>query len=195
MTNAKDTLLEQGLAHLGEGLFEDAIDALSACLALDPRDVKALHGRAMARFKIKQWADAEADFAAATRLKEEDPELWSGLALSMAMQNKIYPAIAVFETLLERRPSYTQGRIELGLLNLKIGAIDRGRDHLEKALASRPTLAQRRLIESNLTEQKNLDKNRYYRPDFDRLRKTRNLQIPGAGLLHRILAYFKKETP
>lgn len=171
MTNpAADSRISRGTARLQEGLFDDAVDAFTAALTETPNDPRALQGRAMARFQMKDWVAAETDFAAAKKADESDPRNWSGLALSQAMQNKVYPALALFEDLLVRWPDFTEARIQLGLLCLKIGAIAKGRDHLRDALNTRPTLAQRRLIESTLKEQEKLDANRYYRPDFERLK-------------------------
>ena len=162
--------IDRGTARLQEGLFDDAVEAFTAALAENPTEPRALQGRAMARFQMKDWSAAEEDFSAAKKADETDPKNWSGLALTQAMQNKVYPALALFEDLLIRWPDFTEARIQVGLLCLKIGAIAKGRDHLRTALNTRPTLAQRRLIESTLKEQEKLDANRYYRPDFERLR-------------------------
>ncbi len=165
-----DSWIARGTARLQEGLFDDSVDAFTGALAETPNDPRALQGRAMARFQMKDWVAAESDFAAAKKADETDPKNWAGLALSQAMQNKVYPALALFEDLLKRWPDFTEARIQLGLLCLKVGAIAKGRDHLRDALNTRPTLPQRRLIETTLKEQDKLDANRYYRPDFDRLR-------------------------
>jgi hypothetical protein len=61
-------------------------------------------------------------------------------------------------------------------LHLKIGAIAKGKDLLNEALRRRPSLAERRGIEAALAEQEKLDKKRYYRPDFEALRRPKRTE-------------------
>lgn len=169
--DAGETLKAQAQAQLREGLFDEAIETFSACLAVEPRDAKALQGRAIARFQLQKWTEASADFDAAKRLNPDDPENWIGFGMSLAMQNQVYPAIDVFDALLAKQPRCVRGYIQLGLLYFQLGIIAKGREQMQRALEHRPTLAERRLIESTLKEQNTLDKKRYYRPDFEALRR------------------------
>ncbi len=164
-------MLEQAAAQLKEGSYEGAIEAFSACLLVAPQEASAFQGRATARFHIKDWAGAASDFKRAKELDPEEPENWLGLGLTLAMQNQIYPAIEVFETILQKRPDYVRAYIQLGVLHFKLVAIAKGREYLQKALRLRPTLAERQLIETALKEQDKLDQKRYHRPDFEALRK------------------------
>jgi tetratricopeptide (TPR) repeat protein len=184
-------LLDQGRSKLAQGALDDAVDAFTACLAVDGRNAGALQGRAIARFQMKDWPAAEKDFTAAKTAQPDDPENWNGVALCRAMQNDVYPALALFDEILARWPGFVQARIHLGLLNLKIGAVAKGRDHLKDALNRRPTLDQRRLIEKTLKEQEKLDAGRYYRPDFVRL----NADAQGSALLGRLAAWVKNLFP
>ncbi len=168
---ARKAILEQAVSQLQCGAFEEATASFTAFLLIEPTDAAAFQGRAVARFQLKDWSAAEADFRKAYSLDSEEPENALGLGMSLAMRLEIYPAIEVLEALLQRRPDFVRGYIQLGLLHLRIGAIAKGKEILEKALQYRPTLLERRLIESTLKEQKALDKNRYYRPDFEALRK------------------------
>ena len=143
---------------------------MTTVLPASPDEAVALRDRAVAHFQRKAWAEARADFARARELDPSDLESWVGLGMSLAMVNEIYPAIEVFETLLAGHPDYARGHLQLGLLYYKLCVTAKGRTHLERALACRPTLAQRRLIEGVLQEQAKLDQRRYYRPDFEALR-------------------------
>jgi tetratricopeptide (TPR) repeat protein len=164
-------IVDQAYTHLKEGQFERAVEEFTACLSSRPDEVSAWRGRGIAQFQLKNWKDAASDFSKAKDLDPEDLESCVGLGMSLAMDLKIYPAIDVLETLLERHPQYARGHIQLGLLYFRLCVTAKGYDHMKRALASRPTLAERRLIEKTLNEQKTLDKKRFYRPDFEALRR------------------------
>ncbi len=159
----------QAQQQLSGGLYEDAVDGFTACLQSDPLDVEALRGRAIARFQLKQWALAEVDFRKAKEIDPDDPETWVGLGVSLAIQNRIYPALDVLEGLISRRPDYIRGYIQLAQLYFRLGTIPKGRSVMEEALHHRPSPAERKLIESTLQDQARRDKQRYYRPDFEAL--------------------------
>jgi|SRR5215471_19831701 len=166
-----EDLLNQANAHLKEGQFERAIEEFTECLSSKPHEVSALRGRGIAQFQLKKWNEAISDFSKARDLDPADLESWVSLGMSLAMDLKIYPAIDVLETLLEKHPDYARGHLQLGLLYFRLCVIAKGRHHMERALASRPTLVERRIIEKVLKEQNQLDKRRFYRPDFEALRQ------------------------
>ena len=193
------TLMKQAFDQLTEGRVEEAVETFSTALAIEPHEAGALRGRGLAYLQLKRYSLATADFTAARDLSPDESDNWVDLGISLAMDNKMYPAIDVFETLLARQPECVRGHLELGLLHLRLGAIPRGQAHLQKALACRPTLEQRRLIESTLHEQDTLDKKRYYRPDFEALHQQRQQQ-PSLGLvsgvrklLQRLRKHFSRE--
>jgi len=167
-------MLNQGFEQLQAGLFESAVDAFTACLRVYSDDAKAHLGRAIARFQIKEWKTAEQDFRRAAELAPQDPESFVGLGMCLAMQNHIYPALEILEKLPVDFPDFIRGYIQLGMIQIKIGAISKGREYLKQALQHRPTLGERKFIESTLKEQEHLDEKRYYRPDFEALRKANN---------------------
>ena len=184
------TLMKQAYDQFHEGQFEQAAETFSASLAIAPRQAEALQGRGLAYLQLKRWSTAAADFEAARALAPEDPDNWVNLGISLAMDNQIYPAIKVFETLLVRQPKCARGHLELGLLHLRLGAIPKGRQQLQQVLACRPTLAERRLIESVLHEQDQLDRKRYYRPDFDALHR-QQAGWPFGGFAKRVQQVMK----
>ena len=85
----------------------------------------------------------------------------------------MYPSIEIFETVLVKHPQHVRGHVQLGLLYFRLAAIAKGREQMQAALAAKPSLEERRQIEAILREQDRLDKQRYYRPDFEALRKNR----------------------
>ncbi len=164
--------LEQAFRQLKQGYFENALESFTDYLLVDAEEAKAYQGRAMASFQLNQWASAVSDFQKAKELDPADLENWVGLAMSLAMENKIYEAVDVFEELLSRHPTFVRGHVQLGLLYYRLGVITKGHQQMDWALACRPPLAERRLIEQSKKEQVALDKKRYYRPDFEALRET-----------------------
>ena len=114
---------------------------------------------------------AASDFSQARELDPANLESWIGLGMSLAMQNRVYDAIGVLEDLLKLHPDFVRGHMQMGMLQYKLCATNKGRAHMEKALASRPSLQERRQIEQILKEQKAMDDKRLYRPDFEKLNK------------------------
>ena len=168
---AAETLKAQALEQLQGGLFEEAAATFSTCLSIQPDDADALRGRGVAYTQLKQWSSASADFRAAAALQPDDPENWVDLGVSLGMDNQVYPAIETFEAVLTKHPQHVRGHLQLGLLYFRLAAIAKGREQMHAALAARPNLEERRAIESVLREQDQLDRQRYYRPDFEALRK------------------------
>ncbi len=181
-------MVERAYGRLREGFFEDAIEGFSECLLVEPSEPKVYHGRALSYFQLKKWSLAAADFLKAKELDPDEPENWIGLAMCLAMDNKIYESIEVFEELLIRQPRCVRAHTQLARLYYRLGVIAKGHRQLEMALVSRPSLAERRTIEQLKSEQLTLDKKRYYRPDFELLH--RESPLPWGGFLKRIKALF-----
>ncbi len=164
-------MLEQGHNLLREGRYEEAIESFTSCLAVNPETSRAYNGRAQAHFRLQKWPEASADFARAKELSPVDKESWLGLGMSLALENKIYEAIDVLEEMLKHFPAFVRGHIQLGQLQYKLCATAKGKEQLNLALANKPSLAERKIIEQVLKEEKILDQKRYYRPDFAALNK------------------------
>lgn len=154
---AEQALLE-GELKLAEALFEAQAEG--------PHKARALRGLGITRFKLRRYAQAEADFRASRALDGDDAETRLGLGLALVMQNKVYPALDELESLAADRPGFVRGRMQAGLLQIKLGAIARGREHLTAALEADPSPAERRSLLELLDKQAELDRRRIYRPDF-----------------------------
>ena len=164
------TTIKKGYDYFNEGYFEDAVEAFSDRLNLKPLDSGIYYARGMAYFRLKKWKSAIADFEKARDLDCNDPDNQLGLALSLAMDNKIYEAIRVYDDLLAVNPKLVRAHIQLAMLYYCLGAIAKGHWQLDIALAFRPSLSERERIANLKKEQLLLDKKRYYRPDFEALR-------------------------
>ncbi len=185
-------MIEQAYGQLKEGYFEDAVEAFSDCLLLEPADARVYYGRGMARFQLKQWPLAVSDFQRANQLDADNAESWVSLGMSLAMDDKIYEAIDVFEALLTKKPQYIRAHIQLAQLYYKLGVITKGHRQLDIALTARPSLVERKEIESLKKTQLTLDKKRYYKPDFEALH--RQNQTASNGLWIRIKSLFSAKS-
>lgn len=185
-------MIEQACGRLRQGYFEEAIERFSECLLLEPAEPRAYAGRAMSYFQLQKWPLATSDFLKARELDADNAENWIGLAMSLAMDHKIYEAIGVFEALLSDRPQHVRAHIQLAQLYYRLGVIAKGHKQLDVALASRPSLSERRMIEELKKEQLTLDKRRYYKPDFEALRQQN--RTASSGLLKRIQNLFGQKT-
>jgi tetratricopeptide (TPR) repeat protein len=153
-SKAVSAMLEQAFEELQTGSYKAAVGTFTACLALSPHEANAFRGRGTTHFETKNWGAAQADFHRAKELNPEDPENWIGLGLSLAMDLQIYPAIEVMQELLRQQPDYLRAHLMLGLLHLRHGADQKGRDYLQKALALSPSLQEKQFIESQLNRQR-----------------------------------------
>ncbi len=172
--------MTQAYAQLQEGRFEEAVDTFSASLAVGPRTIPALRGRGQAYGQLQRWSLAAADFEAAKDLAPDDADNWVDWGISLANNQQMYPAIDAFDALLAKHPTCVRGHLELGRLYLTIGAIPKGRQQLEQALACHPMPEQRHIIDTLLREQQKLDKKRIYRPDFESLHRTEQQTGPAS---------------
>ena len=168
-------MMEQAYGRLKEGYFEEAVERFSECVLLEPAQPKAYQGRALSYFQLKQWRLAASDFLKAKELDPGDPENWIGAAMCLVMESQIYEAIRVFEELLALQPQCVRAHLQLGQLYYRLGVITKGHVQMDLALALRLTPEERGEIERLKGEQFALDKKRYYRPDFEALRRDNRL--------------------
>ncbi len=181
-------MIESAYAQLQGGEFEGAVEAFTDCLLVDPHQAQSHYGRGMAHLKLKQWALAIGDFCRAKELDPSNPDYGVALATSLASDSQVYEAIEVFEELLAAHPRYVRGHLQLAQLYYRLGTIAKGHAQLDAALKARPSLAERQVIAQLQAEQRVLDKKRYYRPDFEALRRQNQTESP--ALLKRIARFF-----
>jgi len=164
-------MIGQAFELLMGGHVKDAVAAFSECLLSESKEARIYRGRGIAYFQLKKWKLAVDDFRNARELDAEDPANWMGLAVSLVMDNRIYEAIDVYDNLLANKPRFIRAHIQLALLYYHLGAISKGHRQLDIALDSGPSPEERKRIEDLKKEQLDLDKKRYYRPDFAELHR------------------------
>lgn len=99
------------------------------------------------------------------------PEDRIAKAQKLMESSQAYEAIRELEMLIEEEPRNFQALVLLGFVNFKLGAINRGREFMNRAFSCAPTKEDANKIRTILQEQDHLDKRRHYRPDFEALRK------------------------
>jgi len=181
-------MIQEAYAQLQGGEFEEAVEAFTDCLLVDPHQAESHYGRGMAHLKLKQWALAIGDFRRAKELAPSHPDYGVALATALAADSQVYEAIEVFEEVLAAHPGHVRGYLQLAQLYYRLGAIAKGHAQLDAALKARPSLAERQVIGQLQAEQRVLDKKRYYRPDFEALRRQNQIESP--AFLKRIVRFF-----
>jgi tetratricopeptide (TPR) repeat protein len=164
--DALDTLLEKAQDYLKQGYLREAQESFSQVLERSPELVSALVCRGIASIKLKEPAKAEVDFLKAKTLDASDEEAWLGLGMSLAMQEKIYPALDVLEGMLALHPNFVRGRIQTAKLYYQLCLITKGKPHLDAALNAKPSPEERKAIVAIQESEAKLDKKRIFRPDF-----------------------------
>jgi tetratricopeptide (TPR) repeat protein len=172
--------LAEGYEELKAGDYWAALKFFHARLKEGPKDSRVHSGLGIAYMKLKDWDKAVESFSEARKLDPEDVECWLGLGVSMASAGRIYAALSVLEALLEHRPRFVRGFIQAGLLYFKLAVPGKGREYMQKALDLEPSLEEHHIIEAAMEREKQLDKKRAYRPDFEALRKQKEAKLKEA---------------
>jgi len=195
MAESESPTLAKAAALLQEGHADEAAEVFSALISSGVQSPDAYRGRGIAYMRLERWKDAVSDLTAARRLDPDDPEIWVNLAVSLARDNEIYPALAAFESVLIAHPNHLRAHVELAMVHFRLGAFPKGQQELRLALGCRPTLEQRRAIEQMLAEQKQLDHKRHFRPDFEALHRAEQARASDSWLAaagRAVAGWFKK---
>ncbi len=134
-----------GRAKYAENLFEDAIEAFSACLKLDSRSVKAKDNLGLSLEALGRTEEAEAAYRTAiawqaeTQVKDAGPYVNLGALLASTG----HPSEAVPRLLeaIQIDPSGVNGHRELGKAYAHLEQFEKARRELERAVELAPRVA------------------------------------------------------
>mmetsp|Transcript_13857 Transcript_13857/g.34920 ORF Transcript_13857/g.34920 Transcript_13857/m.34920 type:complete len:245 (+) Transcript_13857:118-852(+) len=105
-----DALKAKGNAFFSKGKFEEAVDAFSDCIAVDPASAVFYSNRSAAHAKLGKYDKALSDAKCAVRLKPEWAKAHSRLGYALFALGDFDPAIESFQRTLELDPSDKQAR-------------------------------------------------------------------------------------
>lgn len=134
-----------GRAKYAENLFEDAIEAFSACLKLDSRSVKAKDNLGLSLEALGRTEEAEAAYRTAiawqaeAQLKDAGPYVNLGALLSST--GHPYEALPLLLQATQIDPTGVNGHRELGKAYAHLEQFDKARQELERAVELAPRVA------------------------------------------------------
>ncbi|MHB8428371.1 MAG: tetratricopeptide repeat protein, partial [Acidiferrobacterales bacterium] len=118
----------------------------------DPRNrevlsiLGALHGR------LGEFSHAESCYRALIAIEPSSVRHHSylGLGLSLVMQGRLADALEPFEAMLNARPDYAEGHLQMGCLLRDLGDHDRAIRHLGRAFELSPALVEAAVYRANI---------------------------------------------
>ena len=113
----------RGIAERGAGNLPAAARWFDMCLAIDPRQPRALHGRARLALERGE-ADAPARFDAALAVNSSDPDVWLGKAQALDVAGRSEEARSLAEQIVAQGPGWSHGTRFLAQLRLAAGEAD-----------------------------------------------------------------------
>lgn len=153
-----DSQVQAALALERAGRDEEAISALGALLAEDPRYAPALLERARIRLKSGRELDAvDADLAAVERLAPATPRVHYLRASLLEEQGRTYEAVRALEEALRLRPEYAQARLRAAGLALSMGDLLKAEHHYRVLSGEEPDALSPRLQLAEVLERQGRD--------------------------------------
>jgi len=126
----------RGIAERGAGNPGDAQRWFDRCLALDPRQPRALHGRARLALERGE-ADALERFDRALAINPGDADLWLGKAQALDVEGRVEEARQLAQQIVQQAPGWEHGTRFLAQLRLAAGEDD-FTSHYREAAAKQP---------------------------------------------------------
>jgi predicted Zn-dependent protease len=122
----------RGATARAAGNQPEAAKAYDRCLAIDPHQIKGLHGRARTAIDRGEY-DAVARFDAALLANKSDPDLWLGKAQALDVQGDSAAARGIAQQLVVQIPQWLEALKFFAQLRLAAGDSDFTSHYLEAA--------------------------------------------------------------
>ena len=130
-----------GLALIGDRRYEEAVEALTVALDLDPTHLQAHVARGDAFLKLGDTGEAMAEYYRAIKLRPEFPPALDGIARAHEAMADDEKAIQFFERAIASNRGYANAYTNLGDLYLRRVRIDEAVRLLAEAVSIRPDFA------------------------------------------------------
>lgn len=110
---------------------------------------ETLNARGEIAFKCERYEEACGFFEAALVIDGDNSPARYNLAMSLFAAGDLGAAVVQLETLVAKYPDHAMAHNDLGVINFQVGALDRARMYLERAVALDPT---NELVRQNLAD-------------------------------------------
>lgn len=118
------------------------------------QDVSLLKKNAFEAYHLEDFDAAWASLSAASRLDQNDPEIWNNLGLVARKRGDMSQAREAYQKALELKPEYPEALNNLAVLEMQAGNNTGARELLEKAINISPAYPEANLHLALLCDQK-----------------------------------------
>jgi tetratricopeptide (TPR) repeat protein len=135
------------------GRHEEAVDALSAALDIDPGYALLRLNRGLALSSLGRYEAAVSDYRIYLRTNPEDPEGWSNLGFCYAQQGDLMSALENFAKALEMDAGNHQALFGKSQAHLLLGELKEANEYCQKALSNDPLNAGALLLTGQIAQE------------------------------------------
>lgn len=105
------------------------------------RTAESVYNEGLAQKRASKWAEAEASFGEATKLKPDFPEAWSELGHALKKRGLYDDSVKAYQEALRLRPQFPQAMEYLGETYAYMGKRAEAQEMLDRLRPVDPTLA------------------------------------------------------
>ncbi len=134
----KETYLQLGIALINLGRVDDAVEALDACVKLDPNMVLALFHKTNLLRRAGRLDEALEAVMQALKVKPDQPEFWNSLGNIAKVRWHLHSARDAFEKALELNPNLDPAVNNLGGVYKGLTDLKRAREYYERSIELSP---------------------------------------------------------
>lgn len=117
-------LTRKGRAFEDKGLYEQAIDAYSQAIVVDPGFADAYFGRGWSRVATGAYGDAARDFASVVALRPDSADAYFGRAWALEQQGDAEQAIRLYGEAIRLQPGHAEAYFSRGVLEFTAGRME-----------------------------------------------------------------------
>ncbi len=151
MVNQANVSYNQGVALMKEGELDQAEEAFTRSLQVNPGNPYAYFMRASVRERLQMVRGEEAnynsamdDYEKAISLQSDNPEFYDSLALLQRKAGFTEDAMATLNKVLILDPGFFEAAGDLGSLHYQQGNLEKAMDYFKKSLMANPNYVQAR---------------------------------------------------
>jgi Flp pilus assembly protein TadD len=120
---ARDYLF-RSIAWYEKGHFPEALSDINRSVALDPRDVTALHHRGNVLLALNRLEDARQEYERTLKISSEDAGIWNNYGIALDGLGRTNEALQAFRRAMECKPPSKSAFLGLAFLQIKLDRLD-----------------------------------------------------------------------